>query len=64
MLVRAGMGMRIPLREFSGERVLAEVARVANDPSYQENATRIQSIVRATDGADNAAEAILEFVSS
>ncbi len=56
-------GIHIPLRELSSERVLAEVARVADYPFYQENATRIQSIVRTTDGAQNEVDVILEFVS-
>ena len=64
MLARAGMGVRIPLREFSGERVLTEIARLAGNPSYKRNATRIQTLVHATDGAANAAEAILGFVAT
>jgi UDP:flavonoid glycosyltransferase YjiC (YdhE family) len=64
LLVQAGMGVRIPMQEFSGERVLADVTRVADDPSYKQNATPIQSLVRTTDGAQNAAEAILNFITN
>ncbi len=63
MLVRAGMGVRIPMREYSGERVLAEVERVTKGGGYRDNAARIQRLVRATDGAANAATAILDFIS-
>ena len=64
MLVRAGMGVRIPLREFSGERVLADVSRVVDVPSYQETAARFQTLVRATDGVTNTAKAILDFLAT
>ena len=62
MLARAGMGVRIPLKEFSGELVLAEVERVARDGKYRQNAARIQALMRATDGAANATEAILDLL--
>ncbi len=62
MLARAGMGVRIPLKEFSGELVLAEVERVARDGEYRQNAARIQALMRATDGAANATEAILDLL--
>ena len=62
MLVRAGMGIRIPLRAFARERLLKEVERVAGDPRYSQNARRIQALVRATDGAANAARTILAFI--
>jgi len=61
-LARAGMGVRIPLRAFTGERLLAEVGRVAGDSQYRHNARRIQALVRSADGATNAAEAILAFI--
>jgi UDP:flavonoid glycosyltransferase YjiC (YdhE family) len=41
--------------------VLAEIARVVDDPSYQKSATPIQSLVHSTNGAANAADMILEF---
>ena len=62
MLVRAGIGVRIPLREFSSDRLLAEVEKVLNDAEYKRNAARVQALMRATDGAANAAEAILSFI--
>lgn len=62
ILVRIGMGVRIPLREFTGERLLTEVERVADNPRYRAEAQRIQPLVRHTDGAANAAEAILDFI--
>ncbi|MEW6233714.1 MAG: nucleotide disphospho-sugar-binding domain-containing protein [Chloroflexota bacterium] len=62
VLVRAGMGVRIPLRAFTGERLLAEIERVASDARYRQNARRIQSLFRNTDGPTNAAEAILAFI--
>ena len=61
-LARAGMGVRIPLRAFTGERLLAEVERVAGNPRYRQNAQRIQTLFRSTDGPANAAEAILAFI--
>jgi UDP:flavonoid glycosyltransferase YjiC (YdhE family) len=62
ILARVGMGVRIPLREFTGERLLTEVKRVAHNPRYREEAQRIQALVRDTDGAANAAKAILDFI--
>jgi len=58
------MGVRIPipLREFTGARVLTEVERVTKGREYRERAGQIQRLVRATDGAGNAAEAILDFI--
>ena len=37
MLVRAGMGIRIPLRAFSGERVLTEAEREMNNAESRQN---------------------------
>lgn len=62
MVVRAGMGARIPTYAYTPERVLAEVEQVANDERYRRNAQRIQTLVRATNGANNAANAILQFI--
>ncbi len=62
MLVRAGMGVRIPLREYSAPRIQAEIRRVAEHASYKENAERIRAIVRKADGARNAAEEIYRFL--
>ncbi len=64
MLVRAGMGVRIPLRDFTGERLLNEVERVANNPQYRAEARRVQALVRPIDGAANAAKAILDFITA
>ncbi len=40
------------------------IARVVDDPSYKQNAAPIQTLVRSTDGATNAAEAILDFLAT
>ena len=61
-LAQAGMGVRIPLKEYAKERIQAEVTRVAGNPSYTENAKRIQSIVRKMNGAENAADEIFKFI--
>ncbi len=61
MLVQAGMAVQLPLREYSVKRIQAEITRVADDPSYKENARRIQSIIRKIDGASNAADEIFQF---
>ncbi|MBT3712215.1 MAG: glycosyl transferase family 1, partial [Anaerolineae bacterium] len=52
----------IPLKEYAKERIQAEVTRVAGNPSYTENAKRIQSIVRKMNGAENAADEIFKFI--
>jgi MGT family glycosyltransferase len=62
MLERAGMGIQIPLRAYTEERIQAEIERVAGAPSYGENATRIRSIIRKTNGAKNAAKEIIAFL--
>ena len=64
MLVRAGMGVRLPLRDCAGERLLSEVERVANNPRYRAEARRVQTLVRPIDGAANAAKEILDFISN
>lgn len=62
MLERAGMGIQIPLRDYTEERIQTEIRRVADNPSYKENAKRIQAIVRQSDGASNAADEIFRFL--
>lgn len=61
LLERAGMGVQISLRKYTEERIQAEIARVADDPSYKENARHIQAIICKTEGAKNAADEILDF---
>jgi len=63
MLERAGMGIQISLRAYTEERIQAEIARVADDPSYKEKARRIQAIIRKTEGAINAAREIFRYLS-
>lgn len=63
MLVRARMGVRIPLRGFTESRLLSEIKRVTNNDVYRQNAQRIQALIRNVDGATNAANAILDFLS-
>jgi len=56
------MGIQIPLRDNTEERIQAEIRRVAGDPSYAENAKRIQAIIRKTDGALNASQEIFRYL--
>ncbi len=62
MLVRAGMGVRIPLREFTERRLLSEIKRVTDDDKFRHNAHRIQALMRSVNGAVNAANVILDFL--
>ena len=62
MLVRAGMGVRIPLNSFTGAKVLSEIKNVTNSVTYRQNARRIQALMRDVDGATNAAKIILDFI--
>ena len=64
MLVQAGMGINIHLRDYTEERIQAEIEHVAAHPSYTENAKRIQAIIRKTNGAMNAANEIFRFLES
>ena len=61
MIVRAGMGIRIPMRHFKRDRLLEAIATVAENPSYSENALRMKNHFRKINGAILSADIILEF---
>ena len=61
MIVRAGMGIRIPMRHFKRDRLLEAIATVAENPSYSENALRMKNHFRKINGAIRSADIILEF---
>ena len=54
--------MRIPLCDFSGERVFTEVERVLYDAECRQNAARIPALVCDKDGATIAANTILDLI--
>jgi hypothetical protein len=43
---------------------LAEVAHIVNNPADRENPTRIKTLVRATNGVENAVDAILDITAT
>lgn len=62
MIVRAGMGIRIPMRRFSRDRLLKAIESVTQNSSYHKNALRIKSQFRRMNGAGRAADLILDFL--
>ncbi|HNO25311.1 MAG TPA: hypothetical protein PKK94_20195, partial [Leptospiraceae bacterium] len=62
MMVRAGTGIKIKMHEYAGERLLQEVERILENPSYSENAKKLSTVFRNTDGADNAAKIIIKYL--
>lgn len=62
MIAQAGMGVRIPMRDYSEKRILAEIDRIASDSAYLQKAQTIKALMREQDGARNAADRILAFL--
>lgn len=62
MIVRAGIGIKIPMIEYSGERLLKEIERVAHNPEYLLNAKKMSSLFKNQSGAENSAQIILDFL--
>ena len=62
MMVRAGTGIKIKMHEYTGERLLQEVKRILENPSYSENAKKLSTVFRNTDGAENAAKIIIKYL--
>jgi UDP:flavonoid glycosyltransferase YjiC (YdhE family) len=62
MVVRAGMGIRIPMRRYSKTNLLEAIEKVTTEKSYRKNAQKIQIKIRSLDGAANAAERILAYM--
>jgi MGT family glycosyltransferase len=62
MIVQAGMGVRIPMHDYTKKKILFEINRVAEDSSFRQNALNIKKIMRHMDGAKNAANRILAFL--
>ncbi len=63
MLARAGVAVKISLRDFNAENLLREIADMAQKPSFRENAEKLGERMRSIDGAANAADLILRLVS-
>jgi len=59
-LVRAGMGLRIPIHSVTRRRLL-EAVNTVQGPAYAENARRIRAIVRARNGAEEAVDRMNAF---
>lgn len=62
MAVRAGIGIKIPMIEYSGKRLLHEIEIVKNNPNFKLNAQKMSQLFRKNNGAENAANTILEFL--
>ncbi len=62
MIVRAGIGIKIPMVEYSGERLLKEIERVAHNSEYLQNAKKMSSLFKSQNGAENSAQIILDFL--
>jgi UDP:flavonoid glycosyltransferase YjiC (YdhE family) len=60
-----GAGAGMLLRKHAGpQRIRAAIDTVLGDPSYRQAAARLGEDIRRTNGAEVAADAISEFVSS
>ncbi len=62
MLVRAGMGVRVPIKDFNKSRLLLEIDTILKDNTYQQNALHIKKMTRKTDSAVAAADHIQTFL--
>ena len=60
-IAKAGMAIRIPIFAVNEKRLLKAVRKVQK-PSFQENATRMQNLVRATDGVAKSVELMNRLV--
>ncbi len=64
MMVRAGIGIKIKMHEYTGERLLHEIRHILKNPSYTENAQKMSTVFRGTNGAENAAEIIMKYLNN
>lgn len=62
MVARAGVGIKIPMVEYTSERLLREIKRVADNPKYLQSAQKISSLFKSQNGAENSAQIILDFL--
>lgn len=62
MVVRAGMGLRIPLHAYTTARILRDVDIVARSSGCRDAAKHISALMRGSDGAANAANRILSLL--
>ncbi|MDR0648696.1 MAG: hypothetical protein LBF92_05120 [Synergistaceae bacterium] len=53
-----GAGIRIPRRKWNARNIQKSVCRILENDSFKESALVLQSHIRATNGAKNAADAI------
>jgi UDP:flavonoid glycosyltransferase YjiC (YdhE family) len=60
-LAKAGMGIRIPLYSVNKRRVLKAVDRIC-EPSFKENASKMQELVLAYDGVSESVRLMNELV--
>ncbi len=52
LLARAGAGVVVPPEDYAAATIRAAVAEVTGDPSYAENARRVQAEIEAMPDAD------------
>lgn len=60
---RQGMGMRLPPKAASTPRLTRAVSRMLSDTRAKSNAARVRALYQGVDGAANAADAILDYLS-
>jgi UDP:flavonoid glycosyltransferase YjiC (YdhE family) len=62
LVQRQGMALRVPPQNASGVAMTDAVRRLADAPSYREQAGRLRSIVAKIDGAKTAAQVISRYL--
>jgi UDP:flavonoid glycosyltransferase YjiC (YdhE family) len=61
---RLGVGLSLKARQFAIRRAVPRINRLLDQPSYREQACRVGRIVAQERGADNAAAAIADLLST
>lgn len=61
-IVAQGAGIRIPAHRWKAEGIRSAAERVLADPCYQTNARRLQNIMNRSDGKNNCARTIWNFI--
>ncbi|WP_353735682.1 glycosyltransferase [Okeania sp. SIO2B9] len=60
----SGAGEAIPLKRLTVERLRTEISQVLTQPSYKQNALRLQSAIKRSGGVTRAADIIEQAVST
>lgn len=63
-VVSNGAAIRIPIHRWNASNIQIAIRTIENNPSYKENAKKLQENMTGVDGKKNSADAIWQFINS